>query len=91
MTVSGHAPYSRSAEPPTTRRRFVYHRAPSGGHVATAASTRERLREATRYYERHVLAWYALGRVDLAGAARAEVRSHQRALDEAKDRLRVVA
>lgn len=86
VTVFGHASYSRSAEYHKTRRRFVYTHGPAGSDNDTSASTRERLREATRYYERHVLAWYALGRVDLARGARAEVRSHQRALDEATQR-----
>jgi hypothetical protein len=35
------------------------------------------LREATKYYERHVLAWYALGRVAEAQAAREAIMHHQ--------------
>ena len=36
-------------------------------------AVRALLRERTRYYERHVLAWYALGRVQDARAAWAAV------------------
>lgn len=37
------------------------------------------LRARTKYYERHVLAWYALGRVHDARAARDAVRELRRA------------
>jgi hypothetical protein len=39
-----------------------------------------RLTEATKYYERHVLAWYALGRVAQARSAREAIVRYQRAL-----------
>ena len=45
-------------------------------------ATRERLRAAIRYYERHVISWYALGRVDEARRARDAIRSFRRALAE---------
>jgi hypothetical protein len=51
--------------------------------TATAASApqtvRALLRGRTRYYERHVLAWYALGRVQDARAAWAAVCELRRA------------
>jgi hypothetical protein len=37
------------------------------------------LRDAVKHYERHVLAWYALGRVEEARAARAAIAFHQAA------------
>jgi hypothetical protein len=39
-----------------------------------------RLSEATKYYERHVLSWYALGRVHEARSARAAILRCRRAL-----------
>jgi hypothetical protein len=36
--------------------------------------------EATRYFERHVLAWYALGRVSEARSARKAIEHHRQAL-----------
>jgi hypothetical protein len=51
------------------RRPEPQHRSLGG---ATAA-----LREATKCYERHVLAWYALGRVAEARSARAAIVQHQ--------------
>jgi len=36
-----------------------------------------RLRAARRYYERHVIAWYALGRITQARAARAAIAPSQ--------------
>lgn len=38
------------------------------------------LRGATKHYERHVIAWYALGRVADARAARERIRALERAL-----------
>jgi putative two-component system hydrogenase maturation factor HypX/HoxX len=48
----------------------------------TVLSGRERLRAATRYYEQHVNAWYALGRVQEARQARKAIASCQRGLLE---------
>jgi hypothetical protein len=39
-----------------------------------------RLRAATRYYERHVIAWHALGRLSEARAARDAIARHRRKL-----------
>jgi putative two-component system protein, hydrogenase maturation factor HypX/HoxX len=80
------------------RRRFVYKQpeirrraptttAPTDRQLTSAGndrvvSMRERLRAATQYYERHVIAWYALGRVDDAHRAREAIASCQRALAE---------
>jgi hypothetical protein len=46
-----------------------------GAAPATAASpaTASARRESIKHYERHVLAWYALGRVDEARSARAAI------------------
>jgi hypothetical protein len=38
------------------------------------------LRDAIKYYERHVLAWYALGRLTQARSAREAIVNHRRAL-----------
>lgn len=51
----------------------------------TVLSARHRLRAATRYYQRHVLAWYALGRIGEARRARDAIASCQRALAEATE------
>jgi hypothetical protein len=54
------------------------------GYATTATSADEPptvhalLRARTKYYERHVLAWYALGRVPEARAAWAAVRELRR-------------
>jgi len=47
------------------------------GALAHAAA---RLTNATKYYERHVLAWYALGRVSEARSAREAILRHRQAL-----------
>jgi putative two-component system hydrogenase maturation factor HypX/HoxX len=69
------------------RRRFVYKQPPicatapapvlppALGGSGAALSAGERVRRATRYYERHVLAWYALGRVTEARQAREAIAS----------------
>ncbi len=55
----------------------------TSAETATAASApptfRALLRARTRHYERHVLAWYALGRVHEARTAWAAVREIGRA------------
>jgi putative two-component system protein, hydrogenase maturation factor HypX/HoxX len=52
------------------RRRFVYKQGPADAINDTVSALRQRLRDATRYYERHVFAWHALGRPDQARRAR---------------------
>jgi putative two-component system protein, hydrogenase maturation factor HypX/HoxX len=79
------------------RRRFVYKQPaicqssvqslPADPQLAadgddTVRSMRERLRAATRYYERHVIAWYVLGRVDEARRAWDAIAFAKRALAE---------
>jgi putative two-component system protein, hydrogenase maturation factor HypX/HoxX len=58
------------------RRRFVYKLGPTcvvePRAVSTAGAT---LRQTVKHYERHVLAWYALGRVAEARSARAAIAS----------------
>jgi putative two-component system protein, hydrogenase maturation factor HypX/HoxX len=84
------------------RRRFVYKMAPicrsvpdvtpSGPQPGddTGLPTPERLHAAIRYYERHVISWYALGRVAEARRAREAIRSCRRALtEETGERRRV--
>jgi putative two-component system hydrogenase maturation factor HypX/HoxX len=55
---------------------------PTADWDETAVSARDRLRAATRHYERHVIAWYALGRVDDARRAREAIASYRRAAAE---------
>ncbi len=76
------------------RRRFVCKTAPMRRPVPdvipsgpqpgndTGVPTPERLHAAIRYYERHVISWYALGRVDEARRARDAIRSCRRAVAE---------
>ncbi len=47
----------------------------------------DRLREATRHYERHVLGWYAMGRPAEAARARADILTHRQALDYELDEV----
>jgi hypothetical protein len=53
--------------------------APAGIRRAEPLTMRALRRARTRHYERHVLAWYALGRVHEARAAWAAVREVGRA------------
>jgi hypothetical protein len=41
------------------------------------------MRQATKHYERHVLAWHALGRVGHARVARQTIAGYRRALTDA--------
>jgi|SRR5450755_1748935 len=54
---------------------------------ASVDRTAALLRTATKDYERHVLAWYALGRVTEARSARETIRSYERALAAETARL----
>jgi hypothetical protein len=51
------------------------------------------LREATKHYEQHVIAWYALGRVTEARSARETIMNYRRALvaESAHNRLASLA
>ena len=55
------------------------HRAPAAIATTDTPHPESLLRARTRYYERHVLAWYALGRVHDARAAWAAVLELRRA------------
>ena len=84
------------------RKRFVYKTppicqpapdlTPSGPQPGndTGLPTPERLHAAIRYYERHVISWYALGRVDEACRARDAIRSYRRALAEDTEAQEIV-
>ena len=60
------------------RRRFVYKLGPTCAIKSDAnPAPGPTLRQAIKHYERHVLAWYALGRVTEARSARAAITSRQ--------------
>jgi hypothetical protein len=57
-------------------------------HSTTSATlpVAELVRQAIKHYERHVLAWYALGRVGQARLARETIAGYRRALTDADSR-----
>jgi len=59
-----------------------------GAQLSSAYHAAARLRAATRYYEQHVIAWYALGRLSEARAARDAIARYRQtaAADRSPDR-----
>jgi hypothetical protein len=72
------APTPASARPPEA--------GPLRPRISATPALAELLRQAIKHYERHVLAWYALGRIGQARLARETIAGYRRALTDA-DRL----